>query len=304
MRHFLRLIITSSVLASCYNLNLQQRLDELNLPGSSAPETPGAISDCPAEYAVVPANPSLGVNSDFCVAKYEMKDVSGVATSQVSGTPWVSIDAPSAWNACNALGAGYALISNPEWMTIARNVENEALNWSGGTVGSGAMSRGHTDDTPSGALAVTNTADPYDGTENSSAQAMGSGKEQRRTFTLSNGEVVWDLSGNVWEWTDWSSADGAFTIGPTSCGTGWSDEPELNEVNCADLAANSYMPSNSTFTSAHNIGKFYGGLSSGGAGHRGGSYLSRALAGALALAVHPAPSITDITLGFRCVYRP
>jgi len=28
------------------------------------------------------------------------------------------------------------------------------------------------------------------------------GKEQRRTFTLSNGTVIWDISGNVWEWTN------------------------------------------------------------------------------------------------------
>lgn len=255
--------------------------------------------NCPAEYAVVPANPSLGVNSDFCVAKYEMKNVGGVATSQASGALWVSIDAPSAWNACNALGTGYALISNPEWMTIARNVENESSNWSGSTVGSGAMYLGHADSSPNSALAVTNTADPYDSTGNSSAQAMGSGKEQKRTYVLSNAEEVWDLSGNVWEWTDWSSADGGFTTGPTSCLGGWQ---ELNAVSCGALAADSYMPSNSTFTSTHNIGRFYGG--SGGAAVRGGSYSNGTDSGAFTLHVALGPSDSNNVVGFRCVFRP
>jgi formylglycine-generating enzyme required for sulfatase activity len=61
------------------------------------------------------------------------------------------------------------------------------------------MYRGHSDNS-SASLSVTNVNDGYDQTGNNSGQAWGSGKEQRRTFTLSNGEVVWDMAGNVYEW--------------------------------------------------------------------------------------------------------
>lgn len=42
-----------------------------------------------------------------------------------SGQPWRRIDQAQARTACSNLGTGYALISNEEWMTIARSV----LSW-------------------------------------------------------------------------------------------------------------------------------------------------------------------------------
>jgi hypothetical protein len=76
--------------------------------------------------------------------KYEAKDDgSGNAVSQANTTPWVSINQVDAWDECDSLNTEdtrtnidndtnndgtYALISNPEWMTIARNVENVDTN--------------------------------------------------------------------------------------------------------------------------------------------------------------------------------
>ena len=49
--------------------------------------------------------------------------------------------------ACQSMGAGYHLITNNEWMTIARNIEQQGDNWNTGIVGSGGIYRGITSGT-------------------------------------------------------------------------------------------------------------------------------------------------------------
>jgi len=39
--------------------------------------------------------------------------------------------------------AGYHLITNWEWMAIARDIEQVPENWTGGAVGSGMIKRGN-----------------------------------------------------------------------------------------------------------------------------------------------------------------
>jgi hypothetical protein len=138
--------------------------------------------------------------------KYEAKNNgSGVAVSQAAGTPYVDMTIGDSktkctdLNALNGVSDKYDLISNPEWMTIARNAQGVGANWEDGTPGSGAMFRGHTDGSPYSAISAAADNNPYNGTDNTSSEAMGSGKEQKRTLTLSNGEETWDLSGNVME---------------------------------------------------------------------------------------------------------
>jgi hypothetical protein len=155
-------------------------------------------------------------------------------------------------------------------MTIAHEIEMTATNWSSGVVGTGMLNRGHSDVSPDSAIAVINANDPYIGTGNNSGQAAGSGWEQKRTHTLSNGQVIWDFSGNISEWVDWSMA-GGLTGGPTSCLVGWSEFPD---VACTDLAAADYMPlnpagiSSASYNSTYGLGQFFGGI--GGATRRGG----------------------------------
>jgi len=62
-----------------------------------------APSDCPAGFISVPGNKRYGTEGGFCVMKYEAKYVGGVATSQTSGTPWVSITQTDAIAECKAL---------------------------------------------------------------------------------------------------------------------------------------------------------------------------------------------------------
>jgi formylglycine-generating enzyme required for sulfatase activity len=274
-----------------------------NAVGSSSASSV-TLSVCPSNYAQVPANSSLGVTNAFCVAQFEMKNVASVATSQAASTPWVYITQTNAKTACTSLGTGYDLISNPEWMTIAREIEITASNWSSGAVGIGMLNRGHSDNSPASALAVTDISDPYIGTGNNSGQVAGSGWEQGRRHTLSNGQTIWDLAGNVWEWTDWTLG-GALASGPKSCPASWTQFPF---VSCGALSAANYMPGNpggapaASYNSNYGLGQFCGG--SGGAALRGGRWSSGTGTGAFALYLVSVPSSTDTSVGFRCVYRP
>lgn len=154
----------------------------------------GAIASisCPTGYIVVPGNATFGTD-DFCVMKYEAKNVSGVATSEAAGTPWASLTPATAAMKASAACSGCHLMTSGEWLTLAHNISKIGSNWTSGTVGVGTLYYGHSDQDPANSLAATTADnDGYVGTGNSTGA-------QRRTLTLSNGEVIWDLSGNLWE---------------------------------------------------------------------------------------------------------
>ena len=169
--------------------------------------SPQLVLSCPTGFIVVPGNDTYGT-SDFCVMKYEAKQsLSSVPESVPGGIPWVgsSISQITAMsNSPNVVGCvGCHLISEAEWMTIAQNVASVASNWGDGVVGLGSnpnnfIYSGHSDNSPAYSLpASNNDSDGYFSTGND----LSNGKNQRRTLALSNGEVIWDLSGNVSEWT-------------------------------------------------------------------------------------------------------
>ena len=200
---------------------LVRMIDTNSIPDDNTVEVT-ATTLCPENFIPVPANPTVNTNDDFCVAKYEMKnDGSSNAVSQAASVPWVMIQQsmyPAAEDGtstakykCEQMdGASnnYFLISNAEWMTIARNIETnttyEAYNWSGGIVGDGNIFKGHSDDSPSTQVAASsNDLD----TDFNTAPGL-----QQRTHKLSNGEVIWDFAGNAWEWIDFNieQADKAY----------------------------------------------------------------------------------------------
>lgn len=238
---------------------------------------------CPTGYTLVTGNPGIGTN-DFCVMVYEAKNISGVATSEPNTSPWVSITALQAKTLCTNLGARFDLISNPEWMTIARDIESSASNWPSGSVGSGCLTAGNVG--TNNACAYINGAIDFGGSRNPLA-----------SHTLSNGSVIWDLSGNVAEWVDWTLG-GDFNEGPTTCVAG---ATQLNTVSCSGLLPDDYLPQDTSLSTANCIGNFNGG--SFGAAWRGGVYSMTCTGAGLYDLAFQSPSYSAAALGFRCVYR-
>lgn len=256
------------------------------------------VVNCPAGYIAVPGNPLYGTQ-DFCVMKYEAKAVGGQAVSQAAETPWVSINQTTARTACQNVGG--RLMNLRERQTIARNLEGVGSNWSGGSVGSGSLWRGHSDNAPAGALAAsTNDADGYSGTGNVAPSV------ERRTHTLSNGQVIWDMSGNVYEWLDDiilgqekpNNASGAF----------WQEWTVFNTGGTyGTLSYDLIRPSNSTWNSTQGVGQYIAGTVTGTTSFAvlsGGDWNSGAIAGLFGLRLWSEPSFTNTAVGFRCSLSP
>ena len=267
----------------------------LNSGGGVVTVTP-EVSTCPSGYIGVPALLPYTVRY-FCVAKYEMKnDGYGTAVSTALGTPWISIDRPTARAACQALGRGFDMISNNQWQTIARNIAGVASNWSTGTVTSGELNRGHSDNAPASALvAVTDDNDPCNGTGQTCSSSTWD--SQRRTHTLSNGNVIWDFAGNVFEWvTDNNTASNGA-------------DGYMSTMSGADIRQTRYGAASGTIcasplTSPY-CGMGYGYFNySAGAFTRGGNWGNGVYAGVFHADLSNPPSNRYPDIGFRCVFVP
>ncbi|MGD8373397.1 MAG: hypothetical protein PVI21_00895 [Candidatus Woesebacteria bacterium] len=246
----------------------------------------------PTGYIRVPGNPKFGT-TDFYVMKHEAKNVGGVPTSQAASTPWGSISQASAIDAARSLGPGYHLITEAEWMTIAYNALYVGSNWTGGSVGSGALFSGHNDNNPGNALdADTNDANGYYGTGNVSPS------NQRRTLTLSNGEVIWDLAGNVWEWTD-AQIIGSDQPTVASPGFAWREFTAITKWGALNYA----LPTGRGWNSSQGLGQIYSdGTSTNTTLYgfiRGGGWGQGSDAGAFSLYLNHTPSFTHAAVGFR-----
>lgn len=290
------------------------------------------ISNCPSGYVLVPKNIELEVNA-FCVMQFEAKAQSmndGVAgsvestggaaaswatiyhpetsttgyrpVSEAENTPWRYVSPVDAKAACLNLGAGYDVISNPEWMTIALNVEAQSTNWSGGVLGSGFLNRGNSGHAD---------ACSFDG----ATPGSGASRNTLAKLTLSNSEEIWDFSGNNMEWVDWAHPSLSGTTGedfleaPTSCpGDGTFTEFPAN--NCSVLLDEDYLPGNpasppvamADYDSNYGLGSIY--LATGGAAGRGGMWFHGVNTGVFALhLLYTKASDSSANISFRCVHR-
>ncbi|HZJ34844.1 MAG TPA: prepilin-type N-terminal cleavage/methylation domain-containing protein [Candidatus Angelobacter sp.] len=252
---------------------------------------------CPTGFIPVPGSATYGT-SNFCVMKYEAKNVGGIATSQAAGTPWDIITQIEAITTSSAACTGCHLITEAEWMTIAQNVLGVASNWSGGSVGSGYIYSGHNDNVPPNSLAAdANDANGYSGTGQSAPS------NQRRTLTLSNGEVIWDLAGNVYD-----STSGTVTTGqPGVAGNAYASWIDWPNVTTPGTLAVNVFPSGtgitgaSSWTSANGIGQLLSNPTDTvlRGFPRGGAWYDGVVAGVLTLRLNNASDSAGAGRGFR-----
>ena len=305
--------------------------------------------ECPVGFIPIPANPEMGTYCDFCVSKYEMKIVgvedgnveynsSFVAESRADGTPWRNCTQVQAKNECEALGEGYAMITNAQWQTIARNIESVSSNWSDnsthltgtttaklnighscrkGTLGidcrvdavaySGEALAASTDDSDGCYGYICGDYEDEAPTLNSNGWNL-----YRRTFYLSNDQVIWDFSGNLWNWIDYYiplAADRARIDGVI--------DNEYLEINLAepmsdDMLAIDYKSHNTDMTGTINqncLGRYhpteidyFAGVAMKGGNFMHGMYNSGIYA--LGMGYGPDPDHLECRIGFRCVYIP
>ncbi len=122
--------------------------------------------------------PSFRVGTYVCT---KSEDDHAAVTAE--GAPWVRINFEEAKAAC--IAAGYSLISELQWLAIAFNASQQDCNWTGGKVGEGELFRGIRNFNVDRAQPGTFT--PTDA-------------DEQRWLTLSNGERICDLNGNVYQW--------------------------------------------------------------------------------------------------------
>ncbi|MCX6792620.1 MAG: prepilin-type N-terminal cleavage/methylation domain-containing protein [Candidatus Falkowbacteria bacterium] len=285
---------------------LGDKTDDLDAGNHSA--THNGILNCPTGYVAVPGSSTFQTN-DFCVMKWEAKcatsteqtiglsDVltgnssydnsstpcnegnSRIPVSVSSGNPIGNISQADAITYCQTIGGH--LLTNPEWMTIARNLEATSSNWSNGVVGDTSVNLGNFD----GAQAMDGTSVYGSG---------GSSFDYLRTNSLSNGEVIWDFSGNIDEWLDKTCTSAEYVD------LGGLDEWTNPGISTA--AHDASGPLDPLFNSTYGIGNYFGCISDGNVFLRGGSADNSSYKGGLySLYLAYNNSVTSPLAGFRCV---
>ncbi|MFA5917124.1 MAG: type II secretion system protein [Candidatus Gracilibacteria bacterium] len=285
---------------------------------------------CPEGFIKVPGNEEF-MQPGFCVAKYEMTYTDAdtpntcdgscpIGENTVNQTDWntvtytgvkipvsmagkypiADINQTQAIDACKSMGEGYHLITNNEWMTIARDIEANQVNWSGNAVGSGYIYNG-VSDSYMGCGDTTNTKTIYASLTRGWVTKTGGGLgntacDTKRQLQLSNGEIIWDLAGNVQE-----HVNKANTIDGSLYATGTNRDPcsavdrYYNWNECIDK---SFGPSNPTWNYLQGMGGVWdydGTVFLRGAGASNQDYV-----GGFALNLSWSAGQISRTVGFRC----
>lgn len=237
-----------------------------------------------------------GCNEGACTTD-SWGEASNVPVSVADNLPWRRITPVNALSECESLGTNYTLITNYEWMAIARDIESQGDNWTGDAVGSGCLFRGNNDEATVGD--GSNIADScgYNGSD----PEAGAGRDIRSKHILSNASEIYDIAGNVWEWIDWDdpyAPTAGFQTGVAGCGPA-----ELPAIVCGSLIDIEYNTINGGYDSTDGVG--YVNAGGGGATRRGGGMYNTTNAGVFTLyAISDPTNFAWGDIGFRCIYRP
>lgn len=298
---------------------------------------------CPENWVVVPGNPTYNTE-DFCLMKYSAKNSGGVvassddingdgsflsntytggtAVSSPTDQPWANISQTDAITAAQTANVGAHLMTENEWMTVAHNILAQPANWcdadgsncgnAPGTAGK-VLASGHNDSTPSMPLeSSTNDAEACFGTVTAGTNTACGAEAgtQKRTLTLSNGAVIWDLVGNVFQWTTGTETRGNIPSNGGSGGTfeyntdtgfGLPVPDDYGTLGYTNPAI--HNPAAASWGVANGLGFLYSDFSSGSpavvAFVRGGAWDFGPASGAFTLALVLTPSDADSFIGFR-----
>ncbi len=284
-------------------------------------------------WSKVPADYELGT-PEFCVMTYEARwdgngsiydstnkycgnendynsngcpiDGSIGVVSKNSEKPLTQINMYQADILCEYLGEGFSLISNKQWMSIARNAQFVNENWDSGEFNNGSLFRGNNG---------INSINSYNGNN----PQFPSTDNKSRLF-LDNGEEVWDMSGNIWELID--EVLNCTSIGQPCTGIMPQDStPNANEfitfdnvVDTGKFSENELFPYNVSWNWDT---KGVGNLKVENSGPNSeGSYLFVLIRGGYHNALtnerggifvgnfENNPYISNPVVGFRCTYQP
>ena len=213
-----------------------------------------------------------------CVMKYEASNTKTTPKSESGKAPLVSVTREEAKTACENINAH--LMTNAEWMAIARDIESVEDNWTGTELNRGNYRSGTVNAT--------------------SSEGTGANK---RTHNLSNGQIIWDFSGNVWEWVD-EVRTGAEITSDFAGFDGWKEYTETDLFkNATRLPESMVSPVGSKKATSNGVGEI--NIIKGTDSHplrRGGDCDSTTIkAGVFALCTNTTPATSETKTGFRCV---
>ncbi|MRV72528.1 hypothetical protein GJ700_12490 [Duganella sp. FT92W] len=138
------------------------------------------------EFITVPdvTLPNGTVVPSFKVGKYLCsRGPMDVAQINATAAPWVHVDHNEAREACKAIGG--QLITELQALAIAYDIARQDVNWTGGTIGEGAIYQGLHLGTFSSAQA---------------GNVVSPNSNERRWHQLSNGQHIFDCAGNAFTW--------------------------------------------------------------------------------------------------------
>ncbi|MGZ6478232.1 MAG: hypothetical protein ACXWQE_02950 [Bdellovibrionales bacterium] len=296
----------------------------------------GNLEHLVTQHSNVEIEPGWSVPANVLSQKPE----SGYSTATDVRYPWNFINASQAAVACNSINAN--LMDVPHAQTINLNLEEQVSNWQSGIVGQSCLFGGNMDGfaggfdgSPGGdglpaPMGNDLTANPWENEAQDDVGLAGiaartpvcpfpvarpysqhSGYAGRRTFNLSNGNILWDWSGNIGEWLvnpalpnlwPYVASDNRDMSG-NSIYTQWT-QSYLTPFACPWLGpVDPSIPGSANFSEAQGVGGYFGAEAQSApynAIYRGGSWYKGPDAGIFHVDMGHTTVFIHPSVGFRC----